>query len=118
MTHAIQRLFELNMSGENAAQWATQRMSQAGLPVQRSFDLHLARRTHPTCLCPHHGTESCDCQFIVLLVYLTADGVPVSLVVHSQDEHSWFELHDAPDGGMTRNPADQIVEALFAVAPF
>ena len=117
MTHTTQRLFELDMSGEYAAQLATQRMSQAGLPVQRSFDLRAAREAHPDCPCPHHGTAACSCQFIVLLVYPEADSAPVTLMVHSQDEHSWFELQEAQAGECAQGSADQIIEALFAAAP-
>ena len=117
MTHTTQRLFELDMSGEYAAQWATQRMLRAGLPVQRSFDLRAARETHPDCPCPYHGTADCTCQFIVLLVYPDVDGPPVTLMVHSLDKHSWFELQDTLDGGCTQDSAAQIIDALFAATP-
>ncbi|NOZ71981.1 MAG: hypothetical protein GXP38_08710 [Chloroflexi bacterium] len=117
MTQSQQRLFELNMPGELAAQWASQRMLQAGLSVQRSFDLQTVRATHPDCPCPHHGTTACTCQFIVLLIYPQTDGAPVTLMVHSQDEHSWFELQDMPVEVQKDDVASQIVEILFAVAP-
>jgi hypothetical protein len=64
--------------------WITQRLTLLGLVVRSSFDLQVAKSVHLGCDCPHHGTEQCDCQIVVLLVYDQDEG-PVSLVVHSQD---------------------------------
>jgi hypothetical protein len=78
-----------------AIAWAVSRVSGAGLQVLRTFDLQDARHTHIECPCPHHGTDSCDCQMVVLLVY--ADHYkPVSLVAHSYNSKTWFSLVDTP----------------------
>jgi len=80
---------------DEAMSWVVHRVSGAGLQVMRTFDLQVARLGHSECPCPHHGTDQCDCQMVVLLVY--ADNYqPVSLVAHSHDGKTWFTLVDTP----------------------
>lgn len=62
----------------------THALNKAGLQVIRSFDLQSAREVHMSCVCPHHGTMVCDCQLIVLLVYIQT-GEPHTLIVHGRD---------------------------------
>ena len=45
-------------------------LKRAGYQVMRSFDLQRAREAYTGCACPHHGKTECNCQMIVLLVYL------------------------------------------------
>src|SRR5512139_1017449 len=72
-----------------AIAWITRQMSEEGLQVLRTFDLKAARPDPADCPCPHHGTDQCDCQMVVLLVY--ADGCqPISLVAHSHEGNTWF----------------------------
>jgi hypothetical protein len=59
-------------------------LGKAGLQVVQSFDLQVAKAAHSHCSCPHHGSEKCDCQMIMLLVY-ERDGKPATLVAHGQD---------------------------------
>lgn len=40
-----------------------------------SFDLPSVLTTPTGCICPHHGTDPCDCQMVVMLVYGTAPGL-------------------------------------------
>jgi hypothetical protein len=61
----------------------TQKLNNAGFQVIRSFDLQRAREVHTSCVCARHGTTECDCQLIVLLVYLPT-GEPQTLIVHGQ----------------------------------
>ena len=75
--------------------WAVSRISGAGLQVLRTFDLQDARHTHTECPCPDHGTDRCDCQMVVLLVFAD-NSQPVSLVAHSHDGKTWFSLVDTP----------------------
>ncbi len=82
-------------SYDEALAWVTRRLSSAGLQVMRTFDLQAARHTHIDCPCPHHGTEQCDCQMVVLLVY-GSDTQPISMVAHSFDGRTWFSLVDTP----------------------
>jgi hypothetical protein len=78
-----------------AITWAVSRVKRAGLQVLRTFDLQDARHTHTECPCPQHGTEHCDCQMVVLLVFAD-DRQPVSLMAHSQDGKTWFSMVDTP----------------------
>ena len=88
-----------------AIDWVVQRIGNAGLQVVRTFDLHVARckqgDTHANCPCPHHGTEQCDCQMVVLLVYgsdghTSSEHQPVSIVAHGYSGQTWFSVGDTP----------------------
>lgn len=78
-----------------AVTWMVGQLKQAGLSVLRTFDLQLARSAQAACPCPYHGTESCDCQMVVLLVY-PAGGSPVTLIGHGDDSTTVFSLVDTP----------------------
>ena len=80
---------------DEAIAWVVSQVSTAGLQVMRTFDLQAARHDPANCPCPHHGTEQCDCQMVVLLVY-GDDYQPVSLVAHCHDGKTWFSLVDTP----------------------
>ena len=85
----------LEQSYVEAIAWVVHQCSGVGLQVVRTFDLKDARHAHTECPCPHHGTDQCDCQMVVLLVY--GDNYrPISLVVHSHDGNTWFSLVDTP----------------------
>lgn len=74
----------VEQSCDTAMQWATQRLVEAGLRSVRTFDLQDARSGSHDCSCPHHGTEKCDCQMVVLLVY-GVDNEPETLILHGSD---------------------------------
>ena len=79
---------------ETAAQvdiWVRQRLTQAGFRVVPTFDLQVARLAHPDCSCPHHGTDQCTCQMVILLVYGKHEN-PATLVIHGQDGKTWLSL--------------------------
>jgi hypothetical protein len=80
---------------DEAIAWVVGQISGAGLRVMRTFDLKAARHNPADCPCPHHGTDDCDCQMVVMLVY-QGDYQPVSLVAHSHDGRTWFSLVDTP----------------------
>ncbi len=84
-----------NQTSDQAIQWVWDRLLDAGLQVVRTFDLQAARSTHLECTCPHHGTELCDCQMVVLLVY-GGNRPPLSLVAHGHDSQTWFYTVDIP----------------------
>ena len=68
-------------------------LEKAGYQVIRSFDLQRARAI-PVCDCPHHGKAECNCQMIILLVYLS-NGEPHTLNIHGRDgatHISWVEV--------------------------
>ena len=89
------------------------RLELAGFQVMRSFDLKVARAAHLDCTCPHHGTDKCDCQLVVLLVY-AKDGPPVTLVIHGHDGQVQVALAETPG----QQPSAQVVNTIrAALAP-
>jgi len=99
-------------SYEEALDWVTCRLSSVGLNVMRTFDLQAARHTHTECSCPHHGTELCDCQMVVLLVYGDSHQ-PVSMIAHSFDGKTWFSLVDTPQQRADPRLETAIIQALI-----
>jgi hypothetical protein len=86
---------------DKAIDWVTRQICSAGLKVVRTFDLHVARHPHASCACPHHGTDQCDCQMVVLLVYgnggyTSSKRQPVSVVAHGHNGQTWFSVVDTP----------------------
>jgi len=80
---------------DEAIAWVIRQCNDAGLQALRTFDLQVARLAHTECPCPHHGTDRCDCQMVVLLVY-GDQFQPISLVAHSHDGKTWFSLINTP----------------------
>ena len=77
-----------------AVRWISNHLTQSGLQVVQTFDLHTTRFDHSLCSCPHHGTQQCDCQLVVLLVY--ENGYPpASVIAHGHDGQTWFTLVDS-----------------------
>ena len=89
------RFLMLEISSDEAITWFTRHASRAGLRVVRTFDLQTARHDLADCPCPHHGTEHCDCQMAVLLVY-GGYSRPVSMIAHSYDGKTRFSMVDNP----------------------
>ena len=91
----IQTAFTLPVQSDTQA-FANQlicRLDTAGLQVVRSFDLKAARAAQVNCTCPHHGTDQCDCQMVVLLIY-DQDSLPFTLVLHGHDGHTEIAFVD------------------------
>jgi hypothetical protein len=78
-----------------AVDWIVEQIRQAGLSVIRTFDLKVARNAQDACPCPHHGTQLCDCQMVVLLVY-AGEAEPVTLIAHGYDRQTVFSVVDTP----------------------
>jgi hypothetical protein len=95
----------LEQSCEETISWVTQRLEDIGFRVMVTFDLRIARISHTDCPCPHHGTEQCNCQLNVLLVY-KAGSNPVTLLVHGHDGSTWLSLVNTP-----QQPVDPRLEA-------
>lgn len=81
----------LDQNSDQAEAWAKKILIDAGFRVVPTFDLQLARSAHPDCPCPHHGTDKCTCQLMVLLVY-GKHQEPATLVIHGQDGKTWISL--------------------------
>ena len=69
-------------------------LSEAGLSAVQTFNLNTARLGLHNCCCPNHGTEACDCQMIVLLVYGEAPE-PATLILHGNDGQTWISIADS-----------------------
>ena len=80
---------------DEAVVWLSQKVSQAGLSVLRTFDLHMARQAQELCPCPHHGMDQCDCQMVVLLVYQD-NREPLAMIAHGYEGQTWFSVVDTP----------------------
>ena len=83
----------------------------AGLEIQRSFDLQAARASHTGSICPHHGTEQCTCQMVVLQVH-GQDVSPVTLVLHGYESITHIGLVDSPQQNSDRVMVEIVLEAL------
>ena len=73
----------------------TYALSDHAIQVTRSFDLQATRAVHAGCSCPHHGTEKCTCQLIVLLVY-ERQNPPITLVLEGRDGQTWVSVVMTP----------------------
>jgi hypothetical protein len=78
-------------------------LKEAGLRTVQTFDLHSAMTGTHGCSCPNHGTEECDCQMVVLLVYGAA-AEPVTLLLHGNSKQTWISLADT----ILQNPNPQL----------
>jgi hypothetical protein len=100
-------ILTLQADSQTAIEYSIQRLDRSGFQVMRSFDLKVARAAHVGCTCPHHGTDQCDCQMVVLLVY-GQDETPVTLVVHGHGDQTQITLIDTPE----QRPAPQLVNLI------
>ncbi len=88
---AVIPFLALDRTGDQVLAWVNQQLAGAGFRVAQTFDLQVARLAHADCPCPHHGTDRCNCQMIILLVYGKRDD-PASLIIHGQDRRTWLSL--------------------------
>jgi hypothetical protein len=100
-------LIVLSGDSQPAITLTMETLASAGLLVVRSFDLQVARATHTHCTCPHHGTDRCNCQLVVLLVY-EKDKQPVTLVAHGYDGETQLAFVDHPD----QHPDPDLIETI------
>lgn len=103
---------ELWCDGEQAVQTAIDLLNARDLQVVRSFDLQRARSADDTCPCPNHGTERCDCSYMVLLVY-PPSGPPAVVTAHSCSDHTILEIALDPNALPDRHLVEQIQDALL-----
>lgn len=86
-------LLSIEVSCDQVLQVTKTRLSQAGLSTVQTFNLNTARLGLHKCCCPNHGTEACDCQMIVLLVYGGAPE-PETLILHGNNGQTWISIAD------------------------
>ena len=92
MTGTETKLGTVAGTGERATNWVRSRLEQTGLHTYRSFDLQSARLGADDCVCPHHGTDACDCQLVVLLVYQDQQNAPATVVLHGHQGQTSVKL--------------------------
>lgn len=108
-------LLTIHSDSETATSSATENLRQAGLQVVQSFDLQTARATQKDCTCPYHGTEQCNCQMVMLLIYPQV-GAPATMVIHSHNEQTHISLVDSPGQRPSPELVDLILKALSDIA--
>ncbi len=84
----------VDRSCSDALEWTQKQLTQVGLRPIQTFDLNTARAGAHDCGCPHHGTEQCDCQMVVLLVYGNSME-PVTLILHGNNGQTWLSIVEA-----------------------
>jgi len=80
---------------DKALDWLGRSLACAGLRVLRTFDLHNARFNLEDSPCPNHGSEACDCQMVVVLVYGQA-AQPATLILHGSNGQTLLSLVNTP----------------------
>jgi hypothetical protein len=83
----------IDSSCDQALQATKTKLSQVGLSAVQTFNLTTARLGVHNCSCPNHGTEACDCQMIVLLVYGNV-AEPATLILHGNNGKTWLSFAD------------------------
>lgn len=90
---ALSPFLSVDSSCDQALPMTQDLLSQAGLSTVQTFNLNTARLGAHRCDCPNHGTEECDCQMIVLLVY-GESAEPASLILHGSEGKTWISIAD------------------------
>ena len=102
----------INWTCDQTLPWVNQHLLQAGLRSVQTFNLHTARAASHDCACPHHGTDQCDCQMVVLLVYGKMEE-PMTLILHGNDGTTWLSITGS---GPSNHDLDQQIRQAFEVA--
>lgn len=94
-----------------------QALEAVDLWVVQSFDLRSTRALHEGCTCPNHGTERCNCELVVLLVY-PPSGDPATLTLDGRDGKTFVYIVDATGSAQTSAVEELIQEVIQNVAIF
>lgn len=106
----------VNHPCDEVLQWTKKQLLQAELRSIQTFDLRAARAGSHDCPCPNHGTNQCDCQMVVLLVYgKTAE--PVTLILHGNNGQTQLSIADDPRQQADAKLIMVIQQALELKAP-
>ena len=101
----ISPFLSTNCPCDEALPKVSKQLKDAGLRTVQTFDLHSAMSGMHRCSCTNHGTDVCDCQMLVLLVYGRAVE-PETLILHGDSKRTWISLADTVL--QTRNPQLQL----------
>ena len=96
--------------------WVNQQLLQAGLRSVQTFDLHTAREASHNCECPNHGTDQCDCQMVVLLVYSKTED-PATLILHGNDGTTWLSITNSVRSEHTLDEQIRLALEIRKAAP-
>lgn len=89
---------------------------EAGFWAFQSFDLQSTRALHEEgCTCPHHNTNQCTCEMVVLLVY-PASGDPVTLMLDGRDNRTYVYLMDNSWSSAPATTLESITQVLLSTA--
>jgi hypothetical protein len=112
----ISPFLSINHPCDETLQWTKKQLLQADLRPIQTFDLHTARLAMHDCPCPNHGTDLCDCQMVVLLVYGNA-AEPATLILHGNDGQTWASIASDPQQRTDAKLINSIREALKLEVP-
>ena len=98
----------INRSCDETLKWSKEQLTQAGLRPVQTFDLHTARLSLHDCPCPNHGTDECDCQMVILLVYGEADK-PETLILHGNEITTWLSITN----NIVSNATESVTECIL-----
>ena len=112
----ISPFLSVNHPCDEALQWARKQLLQADLHPIQTFDLHSARLAMHDCSCPNHGTEECDCQMVVVLVYGKV-AEPATLILHGNDGQTWVSIANDPQQRTDAKLINSIRQALEIKSP-
>ena len=102
----------LSQNHNEAEAWVKEKLARAGFRVVPTFDLQIARSAQHECTCPHHGTDECSCQLVVLLVYGKYPD-PATLVMHGQDGKTWISMATPVETGSRQNIESSVRHILI-----
>jgi hypothetical protein len=107
----ISPFLSVRCSWAETLQWINQRLVTANLRPRQTFDLHGARVGSHGFVCPTHGTNECDCQMAVILVY---DGAiePVTLILYGNNGQAWLSIAEDANQKPDARLIDTIQKAL------
>jgi hypothetical protein len=78
-----------------AVDWVAEQARRVGLTILRTFDLQMVRHDQTSCPCPHHGSDLCDCQMVVLFVY-QVHKQPLAIIAHGYEGQTRFSVVNTP----------------------
>ena len=112
----ISPFLSVNHSCSETLQWTKKQLLQAGLHPIQTFDLLTARLAMHDCPCPNHGTNECDCQMVVLLVYGKV-AEPTTMILHGNNGQTWISIADDPRQEVDAKLITSIQQALEIESP-
>lgn len=87
----LSSLFQINLPLNRACEAVKEMLESKGWAYAQTFDLQVARASHPECPCPFHGTARCDCQMLIIVIY-APEHEPMTLTLHGHENRTWVSL--------------------------